>query len=159
MKRKVFNKKGFTIIELIVVIAIIAVLASIVLVNVTAYIQKSKETAVLAEFKQILVIATGYFSENGSMINFHQSDELKKISNSIYNIYPPYYLSVIEESGYTNFVAGVGATHNDGSVRSCSGGKWYATVYSYPNSFLPYCIDNTGNIYDSHSETECACNH
>ena len=32
------NKKGFTIIELIIVIAIIAVLAAIVLVNVTQYI-------------------------------------------------------------------------------------------------------------------------
>ena len=31
------NKKGFTIIELIIVIAIIAVLAAIVLVNVTQY--------------------------------------------------------------------------------------------------------------------------
>jgi prepilin-type N-terminal cleavage/methylation domain-containing protein len=36
---------GFTIIELIVVIAIIAVLASIVLVNVTSYINKGKDAA------------------------------------------------------------------------------------------------------------------
>jgi len=38
------KSKGFTIIELIVVIAIIAVLASLVLVNVTTYIGKSKDT-------------------------------------------------------------------------------------------------------------------
>jgi len=38
-------KKGFTIIELIVVIAIIAVLAGIVLVGVTQYINKSKGVA------------------------------------------------------------------------------------------------------------------
>jgi len=39
------KQKGFTIIELIVVIAIIAVLASIVLVNVTTYLNKGKDAA------------------------------------------------------------------------------------------------------------------
>ena len=41
--------KGFTIIELIVVIAIIAVLAGIVLVNVTQYINKSKDASIEAD--------------------------------------------------------------------------------------------------------------
>jgi prepilin-type N-terminal cleavage/methylation domain-containing protein len=40
------KQKGFTIIELIVVIAIIAVLAAIVLVNVTQYINKGKDAAI-----------------------------------------------------------------------------------------------------------------
>ena len=37
------KQKGFTIIELIVVIAIIAVLAAIVMVNVTKYIAQGKD--------------------------------------------------------------------------------------------------------------------
>ncbi len=40
------KQKGFTIIELIVVIAIIAVLAAIVLVNVTQYITKGRDSAI-----------------------------------------------------------------------------------------------------------------
>ena len=40
------KSKGFTIIELIVVIAIIAVLATIVLVNVTQYINRGKDAAI-----------------------------------------------------------------------------------------------------------------
>ncbi|MEI7424687.1 MAG: prepilin-type N-terminal cleavage/methylation domain-containing protein, partial [Candidatus Staskawiczbacteria bacterium] len=40
------SKSGFTIIELIVVIAIIAILAAIVMVNVTQYINKSKDASV-----------------------------------------------------------------------------------------------------------------
>jgi prepilin-type N-terminal cleavage/methylation domain-containing protein len=40
------KQKGFTIIELIVVIAIIAVLTAIVLVNVTSYINKAKDAKI-----------------------------------------------------------------------------------------------------------------
>ncbi len=40
------KSKGFTIIELLVVVAIIAVLAAIVLVNVTQYIAKGKDAAI-----------------------------------------------------------------------------------------------------------------
>ncbi|MCX6719761.1 MAG: prepilin-type N-terminal cleavage/methylation domain-containing protein [Candidatus Staskawiczbacteria bacterium] len=61
------NKKGFTIIELIVVIAIIAVLASIVMVNVTQYIAKSKETAVIADMVNLQTSITRYVVENGDI--------------------------------------------------------------------------------------------
>ena len=47
------KNKGFTIIELIVVISIIAVLASIIVVNVNQYIQKSKIAATKGEINQI----------------------------------------------------------------------------------------------------------
>ena len=44
------KQKGFTIIELIVVIAIIAILAAIVMVNVTQYINKGKDAAPVSVF-------------------------------------------------------------------------------------------------------------
>ncbi|MCX6721887.1 MAG: prepilin-type N-terminal cleavage/methylation domain-containing protein, partial [Candidatus Staskawiczbacteria bacterium] len=51
------KQKGFTIIELIVVIAIIAVLAGIVLVNVTSYINKSRNAAVKGNLSTMLTNA------------------------------------------------------------------------------------------------------
>lgn len=48
------KSKGFTIIELIVVIAIIAVLAAIVMVNVTQYINKSKDAAIKGNMDAVL---------------------------------------------------------------------------------------------------------
>jgi len=61
------KSKGFTIIELIVVIAIIAVLASIVLVNVTAYINKGKDAAISGNLASMMTNAAQIVDSTGSM--------------------------------------------------------------------------------------------
>ena len=58
--------RGFTIIELLVVVAIIAVLAAIVLVNVTSYINKGKDAAIRANSSSLLVTSVAYFDANGT---------------------------------------------------------------------------------------------
>lgn len=65
--------KGFTIIELIVVIAIIAVLAAIVLVNVTGYINKSKNAAIKGNMATIMTNGAAHFDENASYTTFAAS--------------------------------------------------------------------------------------
>jgi len=62
--------KGFTIIELIVVIAIIAVLATIVLVNVTGYINKGKDAAIEGNIASVMTNAAVYFDNNGNYTAF-----------------------------------------------------------------------------------------
>ncbi len=61
------KQKGFTIIELIVVIAIIAVLASIVMVNVTGYINKSKDAAIQGNLSTMLTNAAQIQDSTGSL--------------------------------------------------------------------------------------------
>lgn len=58
------KQKGFTIIELIVVIAIIAVLASIVMVNVTSYIAKGKDAAIKGNLLSAMTDAAVYYDLN-----------------------------------------------------------------------------------------------
>jgi len=60
------KQKGFTIIELIVVIAIIAVLAAIVLVNVTQYIAKGKDSSIKGNMSSMATIAASFYDNNGS---------------------------------------------------------------------------------------------
>jgi len=58
------KSKGFTIIELIVVIAIIAILAAIVLVNVTTYINKAKDARIKSDMGSIALAMGSCFSSN-----------------------------------------------------------------------------------------------
>ncbi len=55
------KQKGFTIIELIVVIAIIAVLAAVVMVNVTQYIAKGRDASIKANYSTMMTNAADYF--------------------------------------------------------------------------------------------------
>jgi len=63
------NNKGFTIIELIVVIAIIAVLAGIVLVNVQGYTNKAKDASMKSAIKQMYTLAQTVYEQTGSYLN------------------------------------------------------------------------------------------
>jgi len=60
------NRKGFTLIELIVVIAIIAILAAIVAPNAFRAIEKGKISAIIADYKAIKTGAMGYYADTGA---------------------------------------------------------------------------------------------
>ena len=64
------KSKGFTIIELLVVVAIIAVLAAIVLVNVTGYINQGKNAAVKGNLSTMLTNGAVFYDTNGNYTNF-----------------------------------------------------------------------------------------
>lgn len=68
------KSKGFTIIELIVVIAIIAVLASIVLVNVTQYIAKGKDSSIKGNLATILTNGAIWYDGHASVFTGFDAD-------------------------------------------------------------------------------------
>lgn len=59
------NKKGFTLIEMLVVIAIIAVLVSIVIPTVTSATEKAKEAADVANIRSAVATVTTEVLANG----------------------------------------------------------------------------------------------
>src|SRR5437667_14039 len=71
------KQKGFTIIELLVVVAIIAVLAAIVLVNVTQYINKGKDAAIKGNMATILTNMAVYYDANGNYTSFAADNGFK----------------------------------------------------------------------------------
>ena len=68
MKRK--NTKGFTLIELMIVVAIIGILAAIAIPNFLKFQAKSKQSEAKTNLKGIYTAETGYFGENNKYDNF-----------------------------------------------------------------------------------------
>lgn len=60
------KQKGFTIIELIVVIAIIAVLSGIVMVNVTGYLRDARNAKKLIDVKNYIQALELYYSDHSA---------------------------------------------------------------------------------------------
>ncbi len=57
MIKKLKEKKGFTLVELIVVLVILAILAALLIPALTGYIDKAKKKNIIAETRQIVMAA------------------------------------------------------------------------------------------------------
>jgi len=68
------KQKGFTIIELIVVIAIIAVLAGIIMVSVSVYLSRARDNAVKANVTQLAKKALAYYAEHSNFTGLTYSE-------------------------------------------------------------------------------------
>ena len=61
--RKMKNKKGFTLVELIVVLVILAILAALLIPALTGYIDKANKEKVVAETRSVAIAAQTIVSE------------------------------------------------------------------------------------------------
>ena len=64
------NKKGFTLIELMIVVAIIGILAAIAIPNFLKFQAKSKQSEAKTNLKGIYTAETAYFGENNDYSGF-----------------------------------------------------------------------------------------
>lgn len=65
MTRKRFQELGFTLIEIIVVIAIIAVLSVIVSGNLMQYMAKARDAKRISDFRQIQIALGAFYEQTG----------------------------------------------------------------------------------------------
>lgn len=124
------KQKGFTIIELIVVIAIIAVLAAIVLVNVTQYIAKGKDASIKGNMSSMATIAAAYYDDKGSFVDTATPH-------------------VIDLEASPAFAAGVDAINgaNPGDTAalvSVLEQKWCISSILNATDEGPWCVDSSG---------------
>lgn len=57
------NKKGFTLVELLVVVAIIGILAAIAIPQFASYRKKAQDSASLSDAKRIQTEAEAYYAD------------------------------------------------------------------------------------------------
>jgi prepilin-type N-terminal cleavage/methylation domain-containing protein len=162
------SQKGFTIIELIVVIAIIAVLAAIVLVNVSSYVKRSRQVAALANARQMTTLALDYFvnAGNSSYAGLCGDSQSMSKQQSIYNSLHGFDLSV-ETDCYDSSLYTVCKTANGGCTSASSGGffcrdkSWLYVIHSTIPYFGLICVDSSGhvlaNAMSANTYNTCVC--
>lgn len=69
--RKRLNNKGFTLVELIVVLVILAILAALLIPSLTGYIDRARQESIVAETRMVVLAAQTVLSED------YGKDELK----------------------------------------------------------------------------------
>ncbi|EJO5346969.1 type II secretion system protein [Clostridium botulinum] len=117
--KKTKKKKGFTLIELMIVISIILVLASFLVPKLTAYKNKAKDTKAINTGKQIQVAAINSYNENNETFN----------SNNL-----------------TNDIEIFTGVKID-SANECDGGKAVDISYKSDNENYIVQVDAEGNSY------------
>lgn len=81
--RKLKDRKGFTLVELIVVLVILAILAALLIPALTGYIDKANKDKVVAECRQVVVAAQTVASEaygQNKTINSASVKEIKELA-------------------------------------------------------------------------------
>ena len=92
---KKFNKKGFTLTEMIVVIAIIGILAGVLIPTITGYIKRSKQSAALQEAQAVIDVYDSYkvnlslntSSKHNNFGNYYAETTGEILQNELYIIY------------------------------------------------------------------------
>ena len=83
--RKLKDRKGFTLVELIVVLVILAILAALLIPALTGYIDKANKDKVVAECRQVVVAAQTVASESygqNKTINAASVKEIKELAEA-----------------------------------------------------------------------------
>jgi prepilin-type N-terminal cleavage/methylation domain-containing protein len=137
------KSNGFTIIELIVVIAIIAALASIVAASVAKYLNKSKDVAQRADVKQLMTVGTIYFSNHGNYDNFCIATNENSPS-----AVPGILAKIDALAANPNWPSQCADTNP--ATTQCAGNTWTVLVpllYGDPIRWL--CVDSGGRVIEN----------
>jgi prepilin-type N-terminal cleavage/methylation domain-containing protein len=129
------KKNGFTLIELIVTIAIIAVLSGVILFSITQYINKGKDSNIAGNLAVLIPAGEVYYNYTNSYSGFCNSTV---VTNAFAQM-PP---------GNVHYCVGDSANSQ----------AWAACVKLFSNTAYAYCVDSRGMKKDKMPVASCTSN-
>ncbi|SHF42972.1 type II secretion system protein G [Caldanaerobius fijiensis DSM 17918] len=66
LKKRIKSKRGFTLVELLVVVAIIAILAAVLVPRFLTYTDRAREARAMADINAIRTVITAYMADEGN---------------------------------------------------------------------------------------------
>lgn len=140
------NKKGFTLIEILVVIAIIGVLASIVMSSVNSARAKAQDASIKANLNSLRIQAAVYRSDNG---DYGMSTDNYGDCNSGGLLVDPDIEEIIVALREINTYEPV-CILSDGDINTQDGDigvmvkSWAISAQLSSNSNISWCVDSSG---------------
>ncbi len=146
---------GFTLIELIIVIAITAILASIVLLTVQQYLNKGKDANISGNLAVLIPAGEAWYNGNGNSYEYFcnpnpvdSNPGNSALKNAIYQM--PYNLdsSCYGDPGASNWTTTTGGGRNPAGlccyVDSTYNDAWVACVPKFSDKTMALCVDSRG---------------
>ena len=119
---RVSNQKGFTLIELMIVIAIIGILSAIAIPNFLSYRAKGQDSAAKSEANNFYVAALAEFADVGVAKTFG---------------------SATQPAGFSR---NADITYGGTLIVDATGGTTSSMVFNHSNSTTTYSLNNSGGI-------------
>jgi len=134
------KSKGFTIIELLVVVAIIAVLASIVLINVNAIRNKASDAKTKAQMSALRAAAATYYDSNSNNYGPATAAAANCTTGGMGSDTASGFASLVAGASYSDAVAPTCTT--DATISNVAT-RWSAS-HTLKASANHFCVDSTG---------------
>ena len=135
LRTSLTGKKGFTLVELVVVLVILAILATLLMPSLTGYIDKAKDKRVVAEVHQVVMAAqaladeayakedsaAGLTNATYAAVTLDAVEDLSETKATLESIYVEIesgkvvyaMISLGGETGYYGETAGIGSSLDD----------------------------------------------
>ena len=118
-------QKGFTLIELIIVIAITAILSGVVLFSVTKYIAKGKDANISGNLAVLIPAGEVWYNESS-------------------NSYAGFCASPVVSNAKNQMPSGTSFNCHVDSTVGNNGQAWAACAKEFGDPTKAYCVDSTG---------------